>query len=164
MSQTHRFIEIELLAVMTPWKSEALKKQLEEETGNLLRWEADEEVANKELDAKLKQAEEVKAAQRDELEAVEKENERLQRRVAVAAQKKEEVQRKALFTQRKAQVLLDRFNVVTADVERLQSTQPCVEVGLACANFRKYWRVTLYARFFLRYNALQWLCIVSVSL
>ena len=128
MIQTHRFIEIELLAVMTPWKSEALKKQLEEETGNLLRWEADEEVANKELDAKLKQAEEVKATQRLELEAVEKENERLQRRVAVAAQKKEEVQRKALFTQRKAQVLLDRFNVVTADVERLQSTQPCVEV------------------------------------
>ena len=117
------------MAVMTPWKSEALKKQLEEETGNLLRWEADEEVANKELDAKLKQAEEVKAAQRVELEAVEKENERLQRRVAVAAQKKEEVQRKTLFTQRKAQVLLDRFNVVTADVERLQSTQPCVEVG-----------------------------------
>ena len=128
MIQIHRFIEIELLAVMTPWKSEALKKQLEEETGNLLRWEADEEVANKELDAKLKQAEEVKATQRLELEAVEKENERLQRRVAVAAQKKEEVQRKALFTQRKAQVLLDRFNVVTADVERLQSTQPCVEV------------------------------------
>ena len=128
MIQTHRFIEIELLAVMTPWKSEALKKQLEEETGNLLRWEADEEVANKELDAKLKQAEEVKAAQRLELEAVEKENERLQRRVAVAAQKKEEVQRKTLFTQRKAEVLLDRFNVVTADVERLQSTQPCVEV------------------------------------
>ena len=126
--QTHYFIETELLAIMTPWKSEALKKQLEEEAGNLLRWEADEEVANKELDAKLKQAEEVKATQRLELEAVEKENERLQRRVAVAAQKKEEVQRKALFTQRKAQVLLDRFNVVTADVERLQSTQPCVEV------------------------------------
>ena len=116
------------MAIMTPWKSEALKNQLEEETGNLLRWEADEEVANKELDAKLKQAEEVKATQRLELEAVEKENERLQRRVAVAAQKKEEVQRKTLFTQRKAQVLLDRFNVVTADVERLQSTQPCVEV------------------------------------
>ena len=113
---------------MTPWKSEALKKQLEEETGNLLRWEADEEVANKELDAKLKQAEEVKAAQRDKLEAVEKENERLQRRVAVAMQKKDEVQRKTLFTQRKAEVLLERFNVVTADIERLQSRPPGAKV------------------------------------
>ena len=47
---------------MTPWKSEAIKKQLEEETGNLMRWEADEEVANKELDAKLKQIAEVKAS------------------------------------------------------------------------------------------------------
>ena len=113
---------------MTPWKSEALKKQLEEETGNLLRWEADEEVANKELDAKLKQAEEVKATQRDKLEAVEKENERLQRRVAVAMQKKDEVQRKTLFTQRKAEVLLERFNVVTADIERLQSRPPAAQV------------------------------------
>ena len=113
---------------MTPWKSEALKKQLEEETGNLLRWEADEEVANKELDAKLKQAEEVKATQRDKLEAVEKENERLQRRVAVAMQKKDEVQRKTLFTQRKAEVLLEHFNVVTADIERLQSRPPGAEV------------------------------------
>ena len=96
---------------MTPWKSEAIKKQLEEETGNLMRWEADEEVANKELDAKLKQIAEVKAAQNAEIEALERENEIRQRRVAMAEQKKEEIQRKALFTQRKAEVLLERFNM-----------------------------------------------------
>ena len=113
---------------MAPWKSEALKKQLEEETGNLLRWEADEEVANKELDSKLKHAAEVKAAQNAEIEALEKQNEILRRRVAVAEQKKEEVQRKALFTQRKADVLLERFNMVTTDVERVQSRGPVAKV------------------------------------
>ena len=113
---------------MAPWKSEALKKQLEEETGNLLRWEADEEVANKELDAKLKHVEEVKAAQNTEIEALEKQNETLQKRVAVAEQKKEEIQRKALFTQRKADVLLERFNMVTTDVERVQSRGPVAKV------------------------------------
>ena len=114
--------------VMAPWKSEALKKQLEEETGNLLRWEADEEVANKELDAKLKHIAEVKAAQNTEIEALEKQNEILRRRVAVAEQKKEEVQRKALFTQRKTEVLLERFNMVTTDVERVQSRGSVVKV------------------------------------
>ena len=113
---------------MSPWKSEALKKQLEEETGNLLRWEADEEVANKELDSKLKHAAEMKAAQNAEIEALEKQNEILRRRVAVAEQKKEEMQRKALFTQRKADVLLERFNMVTTDVERVQSRGPVAKV------------------------------------
>ena len=113
---------------MTPWKSEALRKQLEEETGNLLRWEANEEVANKELDAKLKQVAEVKAAQNTEIQALEKQNKILQRRVAVAEQKKEEVQRKALFTARKAEVLLERFNRVTTDVERVQSRAPAAKV------------------------------------
>ena len=113
---------------MTPWKNEALKKQLEEETGNLLRWEADEEVANKELDAKLKHVAEVKAAQNTEIEALEKQNEILRRRVAVAEQKKEEVQRKALFAQRKTEVLLERFNMVTTDVERVQSRGSAVKV------------------------------------
>ena len=113
---------------MSPWKSEALKKQLEEETGNLLRWEADEEVANKELDSKLKHAAEMKAAQNAEIEALEKQNEILQRRVAVAEQKKEEVQRRALFTQRKADVLLEHFNKVTADAKRVQSREPAVKV------------------------------------
>ena len=113
---------------MTPWKSEAIKKQLEEETGNLLRWEADEEVANKELDAKLKHVDELKAAQNAEIEALEKENEIRQRRVAMAEQKKEEIQRKALFTQRKAEVLLERFNMVSTDVERVQSREPAVKV------------------------------------
>ena len=113
---------------MTPWKSEAIKKQLEEETGNLMRWEADEEVANKELDAKLKQIAEVKAAQNAEIEALERENEIRQRRVAMAEQKKEEIQRKALFTQRKAEVLLERFNMVSTDVERVQRREPAVKV------------------------------------
>ena len=113
---------------MTPWKNGALKKQLEEETGNLLRWEADEEVANKELDAKLKHIAEVKAAQNTEIEALEKQNEILRKRVAVAEQKKEEVQRKALFAQRKAEVLLERFNMVTTDVERVQSRGSVVKV------------------------------------
>ena len=114
---------------MTPWKSEALKEQLEEETGNLLRWEADEEVANKELDAKLKHIAEVKAAQNDEIEALERENEIRRRRVAMAEQKKEEIQRKALFTQRKAEVLLERFNMVSNDVERVQRREPAVKVS-----------------------------------
>ena len=113
---------------MTPWKSEALKKQLEEETDNLLRWEADEEVANKELDAKLKHVGEVKALQNTEINALEKQNEILRRRVAAAEQKKEEIQRKALFTQRKADVLLERFNMVTNDVERVQSRGPVAKV------------------------------------
>ena len=113
---------------MTPWKSEAIKKQLEEETGNLLRWEADEEVANKELDAKLKHIVELKTAQNAEIEALEKENEIRQRRVAMAEQKKEEIQRKALFTQRKAEVLLERFNMVSTDVERVQRREPAVKV------------------------------------
>ena len=113
---------------MTPWKSEVIKKQLEEETGNLLRWEADEEVANKELDAKLKQIAEVKTAQNAEIEALERENEIRQRRVAMAEQKKEEIQRKALFTQRKAEVLLERFNMVSTDVERVQRREPAVKV------------------------------------
>ena len=56
---------------MTPWKSGVLKAQLEEETGNLLRWEANEEVANKELDAKLKYVAEVEAVQNTEIEALE---------------------------------------------------------------------------------------------
>ena len=113
---------------MTPWKSGVLKAQLEEETGNLLRWEANEEVANKELDAKLKQVAEVKAAQNTEIQALEKQNEILQRRVAVAEQKKEEVQRKALFTQRKAEVLLEHFNKVATDVERVQCRGPAAKV------------------------------------
>ena len=113
---------------MTTWKHEALKKQLEEETGNLLRWEADEEVANKELDAKLKHIAEVKAAQNTEIEALEKQNEILRKQVAVAEQKKEEVQRKALFTQRKVDVLLERLDMVTTDVERVKSKGPAVKV------------------------------------
>ena len=56
---------------MSPWKVAALKKQLEEETGNMLRLEADEEVANKELDAKLKYVAEVEAVQNTEIEALE---------------------------------------------------------------------------------------------
>ena len=122
-------LEEKFLFIMTPWKSEALKKQLEEETGNLLRWEADEEVANKELDAKLKHIAEVKAAQNAEIEALERENEIRRRRVAMAEQKKEEIQRKALFTQRKAEVLLERFNMVSADVERVQRRAPAVKVS-----------------------------------
>jgi len=115
---------------MAPWKSEALKKQLEEETGNLLRWEADEEVANKELDAKLKHVAEVKVAQNTEIEALEKQNEILRKRVAVAEQKKEEMQRKALFAQRKSEVLLERFNMVATDVERVQSRGSVVKVSV----------------------------------
>ena len=114
--------------IMAPWKSEALKAQLEEETGNLLRWEADEEVANKELDAKLKHVAEVKAAQNTEIQALEKQNEVLQKQVAAAEQKKEDMQRKALFTQRKVEVLLERFNIVATDVERVQSRGPAVKV------------------------------------
>ena len=114
--------------IMAPWKSEALKAQLEEETGNLLRWEADEEVANKELDAKLKHVAEVKAAQNTEIQALEKQNEVLQKQVAAAEQKKEDMQRKALFMQRKVEVLLERFNIVATDVERVQSRGPAVKV------------------------------------
>ena len=114
--------------IMAPWKSEALKAQLEEETGNLLRWEADEEVANKELDAKLKHVAEVKAAQNAEIQALEKKNGILQKQVAAAEQKKEDMQRKALFMQRKVEVLLERFNIVATDVERVQSRGPAVKV------------------------------------
>ena len=114
--------------IMDPWKSEALKAQLEEETGNLLRWEADEEVANKELDAKLKHVAEVKAAQNAEIQALEKKNGILQKQVAAAEQKKEDMQRKALFMQRKVEVLLERFNIVATDVERVQSRGPAVKV------------------------------------
>ena len=38
--------------------------------------------------------------------------------MALAEQKKEEIQSKTLFTQRKADVLLERFNMVTTDVEK----------------------------------------------
>ena len=123
-------LEEKFLFIMTPWKSEALKEQLEEETGNLLRWEADEEVANKELDAKLKHIAEVKAAQNAEIVALERENEIRRRRVAMAEQKKEEIQRKALFTQRKAEVLLERFNMVSTDVERVQRREPAAKVSI----------------------------------
>ena len=129
MQTDHFRGEVAVVFIMTPWKSEALKEQLEEETGNLLRWEADEEVANKELDAKLKHIAEVKAAQNDEIEALERENEIRRRRVAMAEQKKEEIQRKALFTQRKAEVLLERFNMVSTDVERVQRREPAVKVS-----------------------------------
>merc|ERR1719347_874231 len=54
-----------------------------------------------------------------------------QRRVAMAEQKKEEIQRKALFTQRKAEVLFERFNMVSADVERVQRRAPAVKVSVA---------------------------------
>ena len=50
-----------------------------------------------------------------QVKALEKQNEILRRRVAVAEQKKEEIRRKALFTQRKADVLFERFNIVTTD-------------------------------------------------
>ena len=49
-----------------------------------------------------------------QVKALEKQNEILRRRVAVAEQK-EEIRRKALFTQRKADVLFERFNIVTTD-------------------------------------------------
>ena len=113
---------------MYPWKSEVLKRQLEEETSSLLKWEADEEVANKELDAKLKQVAEVRAAQEAEIKMLEQENANLRRRVAVAAQKKEEVKKKVLFANRSAEVLLDQFNTVAAEVERVHSRPPCEEV------------------------------------
>ena len=106
---------------MSPWKSEVLKRQLEEETSSLLKWEADEEVANKELDAKLKQVAEVRAAQAAEIKMLEQENANLRRHVAVVEQKKEEVKKKALFASRKAEVLLDQFNTVSAEVERRSS-------------------------------------------
>ena len=63
-----------------------------------------------------------------QVKALEKQNEILRRRVAVAEQKKEEIRRKALFTQRKADVLLERFNMVTNDVERVQSRGPVAKV------------------------------------
>ena len=128
-SQINCFRSKVSVSIMAPWKSEALKAQLEEETGNLLRWEADEEVANKELDAKLKHVAEVKAAQNTEIQALEKQNEVLQRQVAAAEQKKEDMQRKALFMQRKVEVLLERFNIVATDVERVQSRGPAVKVS-----------------------------------
>lgn len=127
-SQINCFRSKVSVSIMAPWKSEALKAQLEEETGNLLRWEADEEVANKELDAKLKHVAEVKAAQNTEIQALEKQNEVLQKQVAAAEQKKEDMQRKALFMQRKVEVLLERFNIVATDVERVQSRGPAVKV------------------------------------
>ena len=94
----------------------------------MLKWEADEEVANKELDAKLKQVAEVRAAQEAEIKMLEQENANLRRRVAVAAQKKEEVKKKVLFANRSAEVLLDQFNTVAAEVERVHSRPPCEEV------------------------------------
>ena len=112
---------------MYPWKSEVLKRQLEEETSSLLKWEADEEVANKELDAKLKQVAEVRAAQEAEIKMLEQENANLRRRVALAAQKKE-VKKKVLFANRSAEVLLDQFNTVAAEVERVHTRPPCEEV------------------------------------
>ena len=113
---------------MSRWKSEVLKRQLEEETSSLLKWEADEEVANKELDAKLKQVAEVRAAQEAEIKMLEQENANLRRRVAVAAQKKEEVKKKVLFANRSAEVLLDQFNTVAAEVESVHTRPPCEEV------------------------------------
>ena len=94
----------------------------------MLKWEADEEVANKELDAKLKQVAEVRAAQEAEIKMLEQENANLRRRVAVAAQKKEEVKKKVLFANRSAEVLLDQFNTVSAEVERVHTRPPCEEV------------------------------------
>merc|ERR1719495_2198294 len=61
---------------------------------------------------------------------LEQENANLRRRVAVAAQKKEEVKKKALFARRTAEVLLDQFNTVAAEVERVHSRPPCEEVNL----------------------------------
>ena len=49
-------------------------------------------------------------------------------RVAVAAQKKEEVKKKVLFANRSAEVLLDQFNTVAAEVERVHTRPPCEEV------------------------------------
>ena len=94
----------------------------------MLKWEADEEVANKELDAKLKQVAEVRAAQAAEIKMLEQGNANLRRHVAVAEQKKEEVKKKALFASRKAEVLLDQFNIVAAEVERVHTRPPCEEV------------------------------------
>ena len=113
---------------MTHWKSEDFRKHLEEETGNLLKWEADEEMASKELDGKLKHVGEVKAAQELEIQDLEEQNENLRRRVAVAEQKKEEVRKKALFTNRKAEVLFDHFDNITINMERLQSRDSGIQV------------------------------------
>merc|ERR1719495_744675 len=52
---------------------------------------------------------------------LEQENANLRRRVAVAAQKKEEVKKKVLFAQ---------FNTVAAEVERVHTRPPCEEVNL----------------------------------
>merc|ERR1719370_1002574 len=61
---------------------------------------------------------------------LEQENANLRRRVAVAAQKKEEVKKKVLFANRSAEVLLDQFNTVAAEVERVHTRPPCEEVNL----------------------------------
>ena len=45
----------------------------------------------------------------------------------MAEQKKEEIQSTTLFTQRKADVLLERFNMVTTDVEKVQSRGSAVK-------------------------------------